>query len=163
MSLFSSFLRTFIVNFSWRVELHGENSSLTSVWPWFFSPKVRLSDGWIWVSHTRVRSAQSLQTPLHLSVFFSPSSLCLFIRGFSSHLFHSECGRLFLFLVSGFLFTLRLLVFFLNNLLTYFSELSDFTVGIPSARLNISLILDPKSFSRHPSSDRRHKENLHKS
>ena len=119
------------------------------------------NDGLMWVSHTKVRSGQSLQTRLHL--FFSPSSLYL------CRLFCSDCGRLFLFLGSfsllfvcfPYLSPLLPLITFsvpltVGHTLIYFSELSETGLGIPSDinALNIALIPDLKSFSRYPSPGR---------
>ena len=119
------------------------------------------NDGLMWVSHTKVRSGQSLQTRLHL--FFSPSSLYLY------RLLRSDCGRLFLFLGSFSLLSvcfpylsplLPLIILSVpltvGHTLIYFSELSETSVGIPSAinALNIALIPDLKSFSGYPSPGR---------
>lgn len=106
------------------------------------------SDGLMWVSRTKVRSAQRLQAPFHL--LFSPSSCYLFV---CVCLFHVYTSPVYIYMdIHIVFFTLWVSDFFVIHSHTP-SRLSKSSRAVPLAiyALNIAL----KRFSRHSSPGRR--------
>lgn len=117
------------------------------------------NDGLMWVSHTNVRFAQTLQTPPLLSIISLFVHMCFFLLAVSFANIVAVC--FFFWFISLYFLSAHLSISVspsLINLLSvsaslthiYFSELSGSSLGIPLAiyALNITLIPDLKSFTQ---------------